>query len=165
MKHLERNKRIIYYALYEGENEIMKDGFYTGAREKVYSDVVEAKMGVGAPRTAYGYVSSVVKMEYFGLDKPYSKVMWTDDLDCPITEETIVWADLGKVNEFAVTSSYIAGDKVIHGGRIYRCEKSVLEPGEFDPDSWSLVRHNYIVDGIAKSLNFISYNLKEVDFT
>ena len=163
MKGLYRNKRPVYYALYEGETEIMKDGFYTGAHQKQYGDIQMQKMDVGASRTAYGFVSSVVQMEYFGLDKPYSKVAVVDDINCPITEETLVWLDQGKLSEYAADSTYAVGKKVLHNGRIYKCKQSVDTPSEFDENAWELVPHNYMVSGIAKSLNFIAYMLKEVD--
>lgn len=163
MRGLHRNKRPVYYAMYEGVTETIKDGLYTGGRQKSYGAVQKIRMDVGASRTAYGFVSSVVQMDYFGLDKPYSKVAMCDDINCPITEETLIWLDMGDLNAYSVDAEYSAGDKVIYDGKIYECNQSVT-PSEFDPSAWSEVPHNYIVSGIAKSLNFISYALKEVDF-
>lgn len=164
MRVLHRNKRPIYYAVYEGKEEIVKDGLYTGSYKKLYGDVAVQKMDVGASRTAYGFVSSVVTMEYHGLDKPYSKVALTDNMNCPITEESVIWLDMGNLSEYSDASTYSVGNKVIHEGRIYECNQAVNSPSEFDSESWSLVPHNYIVSGMAKSLNFIAYMLKEVDF-
>ena len=158
---LVRDREYVYYALFEGFTEEQKDGAYTGSMNKVYGNVVQTKMPISGARTAYGFVSSVVQMEFFGMDKPYSKTMWTSDKNCPITEETIVWLGLGDVEDFDVRRSYIAGDKAIHDGGIYRCE--VPSEGEFDPQSWTVVPHNYIVTGISESPNMIGYALKEVD--
>ena len=162
MKALRRNKRPVYYAMYEGVTEQTRDGLYTGGREKHYGDATLLMMDVGASRTAYGFVSSVVQMDYFGLDKPYSKVALCDDIDCPITEETIIWLDMGKLNEYSVDIGYSVGDKVLYDGKIYECSEAVSQ-SEFDPTKWKEVPHNYIVSGIAKSINFIAYALKEVD--
>lgn len=164
MRGLRRNKRPVYYALYEGVTETKKDGLYTGGRDKSYASVQMIKMDVGASRTAYGFVSSVVQMDFYGLDKPYSKVAMVDDINCPINEETIIWLDMGDLAEFSEESEYAVGDKVLHDGKIWQCKQAVSPSGTFESDSWSEVPHNYIVSGMAKSLNFIAYMLKEVDF-
>lgn len=162
MRGLRRNKRPVYYAMYEGVEEMMRDGYYTGGREKFYAPVQKVLMDVGASRTAYGFVSSVVQMELQGLDKPYSKVAMVDDINCPITEETIIWLDMGNLEEFSEEGEYSSGDMVIYDGKIWKCNQAVT-PSEFDPAAWDQVPHNYIVTGIARSLNFIAYMLKEVD--
>lgn len=161
MRNLKRNKETIYYALYAGAEDTIKGGYFTGGKTKIYGSVVQAEMATSPPRTAYGFVSSVVTMEFFGYDKPYSKSMWTEDMDCPINEETIVWLGMGELSEYG--GSYEVGDKVIHDGKIYECISDTAA-AEFDSNAWSEVRHNYIVSGIAKSLNVITYALKEVDF-
>jgi len=164
MRMLERDKQIIYYALYEGVEEVQKDGVYTGARKKVYGNVTEVKMPISGARTAYGFVANVVTMDIFGMDKPYSKTMWTEDMDCPITEETIVWLNQGKLSEYSEQTEYQSGDKVIYDGKIYAYNSQSSSHGEFDPSLWALVPHNHIVTGISLSPNSIGYALKEVDF-
>lgn len=163
MRMLERDKQFIYYALYKGVEEVMKDGVYTGARKKAYEAVTEIKMPISGARTAYGFVANVVTMDIFGMDKPYSKTAWTEDMNCPITEETIVWLNMGKLNDYSAESSYEVGDKVIYDGKIYQCV-SACSVIEFDPSCWAEVPHNHIVTGISVSPNSIGYALKEVDF-
>lgn len=164
MRNLKRNKETVYYALYQGMSETMKDGLYTGGKTKEYGNVVSAEMTTSPQRTAYGFVCEVVSMEFFGKDKPYSKSMWTEDMDCPIDEETIVWLGLGDISGYDSDSEYEVGDLAIYDGKIYECTATVDEPSDFDPSYWSEYRHNYIVVGIAKSLNVITYALKEVKF-
>lgn len=163
MRELDRNKKTIYYALFESEEEEMRNGLYTGGKTKLYGPVVKTKMGTSGARTACGFVSSVTQMEFFGIDKPYSKTMWTSDINCPITEETIVWLDQGTLAKYDSEKSYTAGAKCIHEGKIYKCAEDTVA-GEFDPSVWNAVIHTHIVTGISKSLNFIVYALKEVDF-
>lgn len=162
---LVRDRQTFYYALYRGVEEIQRDGLYTGGRRKRYDPVVKAEMPVSGARTAYGFVSNVVQMDFFGLDKPYSKTMWTHDMDCPITEETILWMDMGKLNDYDPTSTYAVGDKVIHDGKIYECSSPIEDPTEFQPSAWTAVPHNYIVTGVSKTPNMIGYAIKEVDFS
>ena len=161
---LVRDRQTIYYATYKEVEEITKDGYYTGARKKVYDPVVKTEMPISGARTAYGFVSNVVQMDFFGLDKPYSKTMWTHDMSCPITEETILWLNLGDIEEYSEYANYAVGDKVIHDGKIVECTKSV-EAEKFNPTSWKPVPHNYIVTGISANPNMIGYAIKEVDFS
>lgn len=156
MVTLVRDRERIYYATYRGVTEIQKDGLYTGAREKSYDPVALTMMPVSGARTAYGFVSNVVQMEFYGLDKPYSKTMWTHDMDCPITEETILWLNLGELSEYDGNYSYDAGEMVIRNGKIMEYTSS---------GTWEVVPHNYIVTGISKQPNMIGYAIKEVDFS
>ena len=160
---LVRDRQTIYYATYRGVEEIMKDGYYTGERRKLYDPVRKTKMPVSGARTAYGFVSNVVQMEFYGLDKPYSKTMWTDKLDMPITEETILWLGFGNIATYSEFESYSVGDIVIHDGKILKCTNSVVSES-FDPNSWAAVPHNYIVTGVSETPNMIGYAIKEVDF-
>lgn len=161
---LVRDRQTIYYATYRGEEEIIKDGQYTGDRRKLYDPVERVEMPVSGARTAYGFVSETVKMDFFGLDKEYSKTMWTHDKNLPITEETILWLKMGDLPTYNAYSTYSAGEKVIHDGKIYACTESVEQPTEFDPSAWKTVPHNYIVTGISETPNTTGYAIKEVDF-
>ena len=163
MLTLVRDRQTIYYATFRKVEEMTKDGYYTGARKKVYDPVVKTQMPISGARTAYGFVSNVVQMEFYGLDKPYSKTMWTHDMDCPITEETILWIGFGNVPSYSEEEIYEVGDVVIEDGKIVKCTKSV-EYEEFDPSSWEDVPHNYIVTGVSINPNMIGYAIKEVDF-
>lgn len=121
MKLLERNKQTVYYAVLTGVADAADAlGNLTGERVKTFSTPVKTRMYVSAAR---GSASD----EVFGVDTPYTKVLITDDMACPITETSRLWIDKEAVVGSAVTE------------------------------------HNYIVTQVAKSLNHISYAVKEVD--
>lgn len=83
MRCLERNKRTFYYSLLTGSapNE---NGM---GRELVYSDPVQMRANI-APATGTSNV------EQFGSDISYHKVIVTDDINCPIDENTLLFIDV-----------------------------------------------------------------------
>lgn len=81
------NKQTIYYALYTGITDAVdSDGFLTGEKVKTYAEPVEFRINVSPSK---GYA----KVEPFGIETSYDRVMNTCDLTCPINEETLVWVD------------------------------------------------------------------------
>lgn len=121
MRLLDRNKQAVYYALLTAETESVDDyGNYTGERNKTYSTPVKTRMYVSAARGS-------VADEVFGVDTPYTKVLITDDMACPISETSCLWIGIEPV------------------------VGQTANP------------HNYIVTQVAKSLNHITYAVKEVD--
>lgn len=85
MKCLRRNTKVYYFANYVGKTELLdEDGNYTGESEIKYSDV----------KTVRGTLSAVTgsaETEMFGLFKDYDYTLVTDDMDCDIGEESILW--------------------------------------------------------------------------
>lgn len=115
MRCLKRNLQTVYYALLEDSTEETDEyGNVIGQFEKDYSDPVAIKMNVSAAR-------GTVDVEQFGINANYSRTLVTDNLNCPITESSILWIG-----------------------------KSTDEP------------YNYAVVGVAKSINSITYAIKEV---
>lgn len=87
MRALERNKQIIYYALYEGKEPVLDEyGNETGEYEILYSSPTVLRINVSAAR---GESST----RPFGDTENYDKVLMTDDLSVPITETSILWID------------------------------------------------------------------------
>lgn len=85
MRCLNRNKQTLYYALYQGETEEQdSDGNYTGERTITYGDPVKFKANISAARGESA-------LNPFGIETNYSKTIVTDDLNCPIKEDTILW--------------------------------------------------------------------------
>lgn len=85
MKALKRNRQTIYYAVYQGNTPLTdSDGYRTGEYSKTYATAVAAKMNVSAARGS-------TDTELFGQNTNYSKTMVTDDMSCPITEESRLW--------------------------------------------------------------------------
>ena len=85
MRTLQRNKRTIYYALYNGVQEVVdSDGNYTGEQEVSYGEVQTARMNVSGGR-------GQAEIELFGVDNPFTRTAVTDDLDTPFNTDTIFW--------------------------------------------------------------------------
>lgn len=84
---LEINKQPLYYATLSGTTELKdSDGQYTGEYELTYSTPVYAKMNISPARGG-------AQFGFFGINISYSKIMVTDDMDCPINEDTVLWID------------------------------------------------------------------------
>ena len=115
MKCLKRNQTSIYYALlqdcYEETDEY---GNVIGQFDSEYSDPVKVKVNVSPAR-------GTIDIEQFGINANYNRTIVTDDLNCPIDENSILWI-----------------------GR--------------DTDK----PYNYVVVGVAKSINSITYAIREV---
>lgn len=113
---------MFYYALYQGETEIVDDyGNATGQYAVNYSEPVQMSANVSAAR-------GTADAELFGINTAYSKTIVTDELECPIAEDSIIW--LG-----------VTPDENGESGEI---------------------KHNYAVTAIGKSINSITYAIREV---
>ena len=85
MRTLQRNKRTIWYALYNGVTEVVdEDGNYTGEQEVSYSEPIQARMNVSGGR-------GQAEIELFGVDNPFTRTAVTDDLDTTFNTDTIFW--------------------------------------------------------------------------
>ena len=87
MRCMERNKRTFYYALYShkehGHDEY---GNEKGEPIVVYKSPVQMKANVSP-------ASGGSQIEQFGNSIQYDKVIVTDDLSCPIDENTVLCVD------------------------------------------------------------------------
>lgn len=87
LRTLERNKQVIYYALYEDKKPVLDEyGNETGEYEILYTPPTLLKINVSAARGEYS-------TRQFGDTENYDKVLMTDDLSVPITETSILWID------------------------------------------------------------------------
>lgn len=85
MRVNQRNKRTIWYALYEDETELRdEDGNLTGEYGVGYGEVTEAKMNVSGAR-------GQADIELFGVDNPFTRTAITDDLTTEFDTNTIFW--------------------------------------------------------------------------
>jgi hypothetical protein len=85
MRTLNRNKRLIYYALLTGETVAYDEsGNETGELVPVYGEATELKCNVSAATGADA-------VQAFGNFTNYSRTMCVADPNCPIDENTIVW--------------------------------------------------------------------------
>lgn len=87
LRTLERNKQIIYYALFDGKEPVIDEyDNQTGEYEILYTPPTLLKINVSAARGEYS-------TRQFGDTEKYDKVLMTDDLNVPITETSILWID------------------------------------------------------------------------
>ena len=87
MKLMNRNLSTIYYCLYSSREYMLDDeGNETGEYKLLYGDPVEMKCSVSS---ATGYA----QVEMFGNLESYDKVLITDDMTCPIDENTVLFVD------------------------------------------------------------------------
>ena len=85
MRSLNRNKRLIYYALYTGEIAVLdSNGYETGEFAPSYSDVEELRCNISA-------ASGDDVVQAFGSFTNYSRVICVADTACPIAEQTVLW--------------------------------------------------------------------------
>ena len=87
MKLLGINLRTIYYCL-PGAVVSLTDaqGYETGERASSYSLAASLKANV-APPSGHSYV------EMFGTFEDYDRIIVTDDMSCPIDENTVLFVD------------------------------------------------------------------------
>lgn len=86
MRCLQRNKSWVSYKTFLGKEQLVKDGLKTGEYRKVYSDLITTQMNISP-------ASGVATLEMFGDVTNYSRVLMTDDMDCQLEENSIVWVN------------------------------------------------------------------------
>lgn len=85
MRNLNRNKRIIWYALPTDEETIMDDyGNETSETRQVYGEITELKCNISA-------ANGVDEVSAFGNFTDYSRTISVADVNCPLAENTVVW--------------------------------------------------------------------------
>lgn len=85
MKALARNKQTLYYSLYSGKTAVNDaDGLFTGEYKESYATPVTTRMNISP-------ANGRSALEAFGITTNYDKVLVTDDMSCPIAEDTILW--------------------------------------------------------------------------
>lgn len=144
----ERNKTYLYYMPYSGTQPLYKDDLFTGESVPIYSPVVETRMVVGVPRGTAG-------LEAFGINESYTVTAVTDDVDCKLSVNDVVWLGFGKLKPYD-ERTYVVGTPCIVDGEIKKLEEGSSE--------WRVVNYTHIVTRVAKSFGYITYTLKQVDF-
>lgn len=87
MKLMKRNLFRVYYCLYGGKQPQTDDnGYETGEEQVVYKPPIRLMCSV-SPATGYAQVNM------FGNLESYDKVLVTDDMRCPIDENTVLFID------------------------------------------------------------------------
>lgn len=87
MRGMVRNKRVFWYALYNGITDVTDSGGYmTGEKVISYTEPVEAEANISR-------ATGISFTEEFGTEADYDKVIVTFDMDCPIDEHSVLWVD------------------------------------------------------------------------
>lgn len=137
MKALERNKKLFYYCLFSGKIPIVDEyGNESGESIVTYQDAVPMQANISQ---ATGQSNT----EQFGNLENYDKVIVTDDVNCPIDENSVLFIDKEPEYTDALTHSATA---------ITTVDETVTVPV-----------YDYTVRRVAKSINSISIAVKKVD--
>lgn len=87
MKTLARNKKTLYYALQKEIKGVDDEyGNFSGQYDIEYYTPVETQMNISPAR-------GEAILEQFGISEQYDKVVVTDDMSCPIAEDSVLWLD------------------------------------------------------------------------
>lgn len=87
MRTLERNKITFHYCLYLRKEDVVDSGGYElGEKKVVYDKAVEMSANISA-------ATGQAQVEQFGNFISYDKVIVTDDMSCPIDENTVLFID------------------------------------------------------------------------
>ena len=145
MHVLERNKEYLWYANPTGEQYVTDaNGYKTGERKITYATPTKVKMSMAISSGANNLGSQgMAELERYGIATGYTHRAVTDDMDCPMGEESLVWY---KIEPTRIETR----ERIING---QRQEVQTLIP----------VPHNFKVVRKAQSLNHLIYYLKEVD--
>ena len=147
MRLLDRNKQTVYYAVYQGKTKAVdSEGLYTGENEISYGDVVKDRMKVGVNK-------GNSQLEQFGINDPFTNLILTDDMNCPVNTAAIMWLGLGDVDEVSESETYAEGDLAIKDGTIQK----------YTSEEWQEVPHTHAVLRVSKALNHILILAREVE--
>lgn len=87
MKTLKRNQVSLWYLLYDRKEPVKdEDGNETGESQVFYKTAVQMSANVSA-------ATGTAQVEQFGNLAGYDKVIVTDDLTCPIDENSVLFLD------------------------------------------------------------------------
>jgi len=84
MRTLDRNKKTFYYSLSNGSAEITEDGLKTGRYETTYAPFKRFKGNISPEK------GNIVSKQY-GLSCSYGRTIVTDDMNCPIQINSLLW--------------------------------------------------------------------------
>lgn len=85
MRTLQRNRQDIWYALYQGDTDVVdSDGNKTGEHIASYSTPIKTQMNVSGGK-------GIATSQFFGIENPFTHTAVTQDLITPFDTTTIFW--------------------------------------------------------------------------
>lgn len=153
MRVLERNKKELWFANRLSESYVTdKHGLKTGEKEQTYGtpQKLKASMSISSGANNLGS-QGMVALDPYGLTTAYTHNAITEDMNCPLDEEALVWYE----REPTVTETRTRTVEETIDGEV--TTHTITEEVEVP------VPHNFKVVRKAKSLNHLIYYLKEVD--
>ena len=145
MRILGRNKKSLWYANVTGSSYATDgNGFKTGEKIITYGTPVEVKMSMAISSGANNLGSQgMATVEPYGITTGYTHRAVTEDLNCPMDEESKVW--------YGRTPTETRDVQKTVNGETVTVKETVQIP------------HNFVVVRKSASLNHLIYYLKEVD--
>lgn len=93
MRVVNRNRRPVAYAFYEGTTELTdENGNFTGEFQVNYSDPIRALMNVSGGR-------GQANVRLFGIGSEFDRTIVTDDLETPFSTDTVFWIETDPDND------------------------------------------------------------------
>ena len=145
MRLLSRNKQTLWFANPSESAYVVDDnGLKTGEKTITYGTPKSARMSIAISSGANNLGSQgMAELERYGIATGYTHRATTEDMNCEMREESIVW--LGVPHE-----------RVVETQQMVNGEMQTITTTELLPHNFQIVRK-------AKSLNHLIYYLKEVD--
>ena len=145
MRILERNKQYLWYANPTGSTYVTDtNGFNTGEKEITYSTPVRTRMSMAISSGANNLGSQgMADLQSYGITTGYTHRAVTEDLSCPMCEESLVW--------YKIEPTRTETEQKVVNGETVTVEKVVNVP------------HNFKVVRKSESLTHLVFYLKEVD--
>lgn len=145
MRVLSRNKKDLWYANRVSASYVTdNNGLKTGEKTQTYGDPVKTRMSMAISSGANNLGSQgIATLEPYGIVTGYTARAVTEDLNCPMNEESRIW--------YGILPTHTETRTITVNGQTTTQEVEVQNP------------YNYTVVRMAKSLNHLIYYLKEVD--
>jgi len=138
-----RNKRLCYFCLYDGKRPLLdENGKDTGEKILLYKPQKKLWANI-SPATG------VSGTEQFGNLESYDKVIVTNDISCPIDENSVLFIDKAPEYTRVLTWENTESDTLLGDDTLTPVYVDVPVP-------------DYIVRRVAKSLNSVSIAVRKV---
>lgn len=145
MRLLERNKQTLWFANPASSTwRTDANGLKTGEKGITYGEQKSARMSIAISSGANNLGSQgLAELEEFGIDTGYTHRASTEDMNCEMGEESIVW--------YGIPHEQIVEEQIQVDGEMKTVQTTVP------------TKHNFQVVRVARSLTHLIYYLKEVD--